>query len=122
MNLLSVRRTFNLRVAVFGLDQSDVSMAILLWVMVYGSANLFFVITQIVPNGLLVIGLLFSFLPLAIVVKVLKVGKNNGHIEYLKYKFQNIKEGKNSIFGHYNMNKSGFIYNTKNSIKRVKHD
>lgn len=117
MDLNDIRRTFNMRVPVAGLDNSDVSMTLKLWGLLYVFGNM---VTGLFPifSGILNVVLLGSFVPIAILVKVLKTGKNKGYLEYLNYRFFQVKTGKNGFFSYYNLKEDMFLNTTKNNIKR----
>ena len=117
MDLLDIRRIFNMRVNILGMDRSDVAFSIRLWVIFYVGAFLFSAI--IFQSDNLLMFLIFYVIPLVFFVKILKLGKNLGHLEYLQFKLVNFKEcNKNNNYSPYNLNRSNFIYKTKLFIRK----
>lgn len=117
MDLLEVRRIFNMRVKIAGMDRSDVSISIKLWVIFYFCTVVFGVLVY--SNGYLLLMAMGAFIPLAIFVKILKIKKNIGHLEYLQVKLLKLKEcKKNGNYSPYNLNRDNFIYKTKLFIRK----
>jgi len=124
MELNEIRRIMNNRVTVFYMDKSDIDFTIKAWLLFYMFSNFFNAL--IIDNILDGIGLqnnnigvyivlfsLVSIFPAAVLIKMLKTGKNKGHLEFLFYRLINLREGiKSKKIFIYNLRKSGFIYKT----------
>jgi hypothetical protein len=122
-NLRELRRIINTRIKVFGLDKSDIDYTIKFWAMNYGFMSIFAGI--LLPSswgGPVVLISMVMFIPIAILVKIIKHGKNKGHLEYIGYSLTNIKEGrqKKVPFFIYNLKKNGFLYKTLFYINKKK--
>jgi len=122
-NLKELRRIVNTRVKVFGLDKSDIDYTITFWALNYGIMTIFSGL--LLPGrygGYVVLMSMVMFIPIAILVKIIKHGKNKGHLEFLGYTLFNIKEGreKKEPFFIYNLKKNGFLYKTLFYINKKK--
>ena len=117
MDLLDIRRIFNMRVAILGMDRSDVAFSMRLWVIFYLGTVLFS--ATVYESSEVIMTAMFGFVPIVFVVKILKIGKNLGHLEYLQYKLTNFREcNKNKNYSPYNLNNKNFIYKTKLFIRK----
>lgn len=119
MDLKEIRRVQNRRIKIYGMDNSDISFTIKGWMGIYVITGLFGGIFLPDIAGVMSMYALGAFLPAMIVVKILKLGKNSGHLEYMAYSFQNLKEGKEkNRISIYNLRKSGFLYKTLSYITK----
>ena len=119
MDLLEVRRVFNMRVKIIGLDGSDVSAGLKLWVFTYFGLTMFSGL--IYSSSYLMMVAMFSIIPMIILVKFLKLGRTEGHLEYLELKIFKNREGKKKgIYSPYNLNKRNYIYKTKTFVRKPK--
>jgi len=117
MDLLDIRRVFNMRVNIFGMDKSDISFAMRLWIVFYLLSILFS--STIYESDQLLMVSIASIVPLVFIVKIIKIGKNIGHLEYLSIKLGKLKEcKKNGNYSPYNLNTNNFIYKTKLFIRK----
>lgn len=113
MDLNEVRRIMNQRVKVFGLDKSDIDYTLMFWTMTFLGANFISGFLFGGEGGIIVLLSLVMIFPVALFVKVIKSGKNKGHLEYLFYKMTNLKEGvKNNKIFIYNLEEKNFTFKT----------
>lgn len=117
MDLLDIRRIFNMRVPILGLDRSDIAFSLRLWVIFYILTVIFS--ATIYESSELLMTAVFAIIPLIFFVKIIKVGKNLGYLEYMQFKLINFKEcNKNRNYSPYNLNTRNFIHKTKLFIRK----